>query len=188
VEADGKRLEIQDLMENKMKQSFFVICILLAPGLAQSQCPGGLNYAGQLGVEGSFNNNGTGSHSLNLPPNAHIDRSYQQTGALKAYGGGSDARSPLQVSQVPPGIYIHATGTEDHNKGWSVANPKLDAISFDSEERVTQWTFSMGLYCTVGSGEIDRTVGGCNVKVDVCYKPKAAPAAAAKTKAKVKAK
>lgn len=151
----------------------FLLISAVAITDANAQCSDpGLKHAGTLYIDGSFNNNGNGTKEVLLPKGVvKLDDSFHQT-SLKAFGGGSDARSPLQPSQIPAGICIVATGAEDHEKGWAVHSPSLHVVS-DDGERVTQRGFSMTLYCTVGSGEIDRTVGGCNAKVEVYYKPKA---------------
>lgn len=159
-----------------------VVVTFLLTGIssAQGQCSDpGLKHAGTLYVDGSFGNNGNRTQEVLLPPGAvNLDTTFHQP-SLKAFGGGSDARSPLQASQIPAGICIVATGTEDHEKGWAVHSPSLH-VAADDGERVTQRAFSMALYCTVGSGEVDRTVGGCNAKVEVYYKLKPKPTTAKK--------
>jgi hypothetical protein len=167
-------------MQNKTTagfQMYFAVAVLVSLSTlfvssARAQCSDpGLKFAGELGVEGSFNNNGNRTQEVSLPVGAvNIDTTFHQT-SLKAFGGGSDARSPLQASQIPAGICIVATGTEDHEKGWAVHSPYFHVVA-DDGVRVTQRAFGMTLYCTVGSNELDRTVGGCNAKVQVYYKLK----------------
>lgn len=146
-----------------------LLSLLLIIPNSEGQCPEGLTYAGLLEGEGSFGHNFNGTRELLLPPYTKIDRSYRQT-QLKAFGGGSDARSPMLSSDIPGGLYVVPTGTEDHEKGWSVHSPYFRPSVADDQDRVKQWAFGLTLYCTVGSGETDRLVGGCNVKVLVCFK------------------
>ena len=47
---------------------------------------------------------------------------------------------------------------------------------------ISQYKFGIRLYCTTGSGEVDRTTGGCNAKMAVYYKPLAVTAAKASAK------
>jgi len=143
----------------------------LATAGAKAQCSEpGLKYAGIVDVEGSFNNNGNARREILLPKGAvKLDPTYHQA-SLQSHGGGSDSYSTLTAAQIPPGICIVATGSEGHiEKGWAVHTPEL-YIATDDGERVTQRGFRITLYCTVGSGAPDATVGGCNAKVAVYYK------------------
>jgi hypothetical protein len=147
-------------------------------GRANAQCSDpGLKHAGTLYVAGSFNSNGNARPEILLPRGeVRLDQTFHQT-AVRKEGGGSDSHSQLQVSQIPPGICIVASGTEFAiEKGWAVHSPAL-RVTDDDGERVLQRGFSMTLYCTVGSGIQDMGVGGCNAKVDVFYKPLATVAA-----------
>jgi len=112
---------------------------------------------------------------ITFPPNARIDSSYQQ-GAVHAENGQSDAHSSLKPQAIPKGIHIVPFGSDDHQKGWAVADPELKGTAWDDDGRITRYGFGMQLYCTTGIGEADRVVGGCNVDVDVCYKPKSGSA------------
>jgi hypothetical protein len=95
-----------------------------------------------------------------------------QQSSIHPENGQSDAHSPLTAQQIPKGIYIVPYGSNDHEKGWAVHSPELKGVEWDDNATITRYVFGMTLYCTTGSGEADRFVGGCNVNVDVCYKPK----------------
>jgi hypothetical protein len=133
-----------------------VFLLALAAPSATAQCSDpGLKLGGHIEVEGSFGHNGTATKDTILPPDAiALDTSFHQA-SLKAYGGGSAASSPLQSSQIPAGICIVTSGTEDHEKGWAISEPVLFVAS-DDGERVTRRGFRMYLYCTVGSNELDK--------------------------------
>lgn len=154
-------------------------------GTSWAQC-NGFQYVGQLYGEGSFNSNYYGFREVLLPANAKIDTSYHQPSIAAVANGKSDARSRFVASEVPPGICIVPAGDNKANHGWSVgdgAEPRvlLSPGAWDmATNTITQYKFGMRLYCTTGSGEIDRLAGGCNVKVDVFYKP--APPATASMK------
>jgi hypothetical protein len=139
---------------------------------AKAQCSDpGLKVAGTMYVDGSFNHNGNARPEVLLPRGVvKLDQTFHQT-SLKAFGGGSDARSPLKPSDIPAGICIVATGTEwGREKGWAVHSPSL-RVTDDDGEHVTQRGYSMNLYCTVGSDIRDMGDGGCNAKITVMYKP-----------------
>ena len=154
-------------------QSFALLMILLPSLLQSQQCPVGLKYAGQLYGAGSFGSNFSQYRDVQLPKGAKIDGSYHQPSISAVDNGKSSAHSPLTASQVPAGIYIVPNGDNSANHGWAVHSPQLLPASWDmNNNTISQYKFGMVLYCTTGSGEIDRTTGGCNVKVDVCYKPK----------------
>jgi hypothetical protein len=138
---------------------------------AKAQCSDpGLKYAGIVDVEGAFNNNGNARRDVLLPKGAvKLDPTYHQA-SLTSHGGGSDANSSLTAAGIPAGICIVATGTEGHSeKGWAVHSPEL-FVATDDGEFVTQRGFRITMYCTVGSGPQDMSVGGCNAKVAVYYK------------------
>jgi len=149
----------------------FVVCLVLSltSVLAAAQadkCPTGTQFIGNLYGAGSFNSNLNARPDLLLPPNIQLDQSKHQS-SVRGFGGGSDARSNLQASEIPAGLFVAPYGTEDHNKGWAVHSPALVPATWDGYT-IKQFKFTMTLYCTVGSGEVDRFVGGCNVNVPVC--------------------
>ncbi len=132
---------------------------------ARAQCPAGAVHVGDLYGEGAFNSNLNATKDVLLPAGIKLDPNYHQP-TVKAFGGGSDARSNMQASEIPAGICIAPNGTEDHNKGWAIHSPSLAPATWDGYT-IKQFKFSIALYCTTGSGEIDRTTGGCNVRVPV---------------------
>jgi hypothetical protein len=150
------------------------ICLsFLVPGcFAQKEkCPAGATFVGNLEGAGAFNSNLNSRPNVLLPVGFVLNESYHQS-TLQSFGGGSDARSTMQASEVPAGLFIAPYGTEDHDKGWAVHTPEL-APAVWKGNLISQFKFSLTLYCTTGSGEIDRTTGGCNVKVPVCAIPAA---------------
>lgn len=150
-----------------------VAVVVCCHKVSVGQCPAGFKHADKpLYGEGSWGSNFYGLREVLLPPGEKIDTSYHQPSISAVANGKSDARSPLVASQVPAGIFIIPSGDDSANHGWAVHSPVLSAgVADPSTNIVSQWKFGMQLYCTTGSGEIDRTTGGCNVKVEVCYKP-----------------
>jgi hypothetical protein len=174
----ARRLRFKEGMQmrNQWIALFIILAVVACSGIAFAQC-NGLQYVGQLYGQGSFNSNYYGFREVLLPTNAKIDSSYHQPSIAAVANGKSDARSRLVASEVPAGICIAPSGDNNAAHGWSVgdgADPRIQLApaTWDmSTNTITQYKFGMRLYCTTGSGELDRTTGGCNVKVDVFYKP-----------------
>jgi hypothetical protein len=142
-----------------------LLFLTFVPIGALAQCPAGAKHVGDLYGEGAYNSNLNAVKDVVLPAGIKLDANYKQA-TIKTFGGGSDARSNMQASEVPAGLCIQPSGTEDHDKGWAVHSPSLAPATWDGYT-IKQFKFSLTLYCTTGSGEIDRTTGGCNVKVPV---------------------
>jgi hypothetical protein len=145
------------------------LVLALMPVLASAQadkCPTGTKYIGNLYGAGAYNSNLNARPDVLLPPGIKLDQSKHQT-TLRPFGGGSDARSNMQASEVPAGLFIAPYGTEDHNKGWAVHSPALLPATWDGYS-IKQFKFTLTLYCTTGSGVPDQFTGGCNVNVPVC--------------------
>jgi len=138
--------------------------------LAQHSCPERFLHAGTLSGTGSYVSEFDDRRKINLPEDATLDTTYQQT-AVRSHGGNPKARSDLRAQDIPKGIHIITYGSTDLEKGWSVSAPKLVSTQAPGSAGVTRYTFGMKLYCTVGSG-VSQNVGGCSVGVDVCYLPK----------------
>jgi hypothetical protein len=117
---------------------------------ASSDCPDtSFAYLGRLGGEAlqgqpAFRQR----QDVRIPEQLVLDGSYHQPSVTAAGGG---ATSPLQASQIPPGIFIKVDG----GHYWAAFDPKLDG-------RV----FSIDIYC----GPEPPPGSGCNIKVDVCAK------------------
>jgi hypothetical protein len=141
--------------------------------LAQHNCPQGFQYAGNLSGTGSFGNDFNEKREINLPENATIDQSYQQT-RIRSQNGNPRAHSDLLPKDIPKGIHIIPYGSTDLEKGWAVSAPELTKFIIKSQSGGSdiRYRFKMKLYCTVGSSETPRQFGGCDVTVDVCYLPK----------------
>lgn len=154
------------------------VCVLALIGLAslalpmqaQNRCPDGFNFLGRLHGAGSYNSNFNQRVEIRFS-RVRMDRSYRQQ-AIHAENGQSDAHSNIKPTDIPAGLNLVPFGSDDHEKGWAVLAPELKGVEFDEDDRIKTYAFGMSLYCTTGSGEADRFVGGCDVNVDVCYKPK----------------
>ena len=130
----------------------FVVLFLSSLALAQSNCPQGFVYAGTLSGTGSVVGDFNERRAINLPENATLDTTYQQT-TVQSRGGNTRARSDLRATDIPKGIHIIPYGSTDLQKGWSVSAPTLVSIQ---AQGATRYRFGMKLYCTVGG-----SVTGC---------------------------
>jgi hypothetical protein len=139
---------------------------MAVPLLAQHNCPEGLLFAGTLTGTGSYGIAFDERRELNLPPNATIDTSFQQSN-VRVRAGNSRAQSTLQGKDIPKGIYIIPGGSTSYDNGWAVSAPELKTVGDPA-----QYRFGMKLYCISSSSAAYVQFGGCNVSVDVCYKPK----------------
>ncbi len=139
---------------------------MAAPVLAQHGCPERFNFAGTLKGNGSYGVPFDERRELNLPPNATIDTSFQQSD-VRAHAGNGLAQSDLHAKDIPKGIYIIPSGSTLNDSGWAVSAPELKTVGDPARYR-----FGMRLYCMSSSSTPTMHNGGCYVKVDVCYKPK----------------
>ena len=130
--------------------------------LAQHSCPEGLKYVGSLSLTGSYGA-AEEKKEIALPEGATVDTSFQQK-SVRARNGNKKAQSDLRAEDIPKGILIIPSGTTSLGKGWAVSKPELKQVQ-------SHQLFGMKLYCTTGGGAYDN-MGGCEVQVDVCYKPK----------------
>jgi hypothetical protein len=130
--------------------------------LAQHSCPEGSRYVGTLSLTGSYGE-AEEKKEIEFPLGATIDTSYQQT-SIRPRGGNPKAQSNLRAEDIPRGIQITPSGTTSLGKGWAVSKPELRQVK-------SRQIFAMKLYCTTGGGTSDN-MGGCEVQVEVCYKPK----------------
>ena len=130
--------------------------------LAQHSCPEGFNFAGRLSLTGSYGA-AEQEKEVALPKGATVDTSFQQT-SVRARDGNEKAQSNLRAEDIPKGIYISPSGTTSLGKGWAVNKPELKGVQ-------SRKIFGMKLYCTTGGGSYEN-MGGCEVEVEVCYKPK----------------
>jgi hypothetical protein len=159
-------------MKIYLRWSLVLLCLLLStagfhPIVAQAEkCPKGSKFVGNIEGQGSFNKNLNMHQDVVLPEGVALDSAKQQT-TLKPAGGGSDSRSDMPASSVPAGIFINPYGSEDHEKGWAIHSPTLVTAAGPGSQ-TSRLKFGLTLYCTTGSGEIDRFVGDCFVKVPVC--------------------
>ena len=137
------------------------------PLLAQHNCPQGFDYVGALKGTGSYGIAFDERREVNLPLYATIDTSFQQNN-VRAHAGNSRAQSDLHAKDIPKGIYIIPGGSVLYKNGWAVSAPELKTVGEPARYR-----FGMKLYCTSSyAGSDMHTGGGCDVNVDVCYKPK----------------
>jgi hypothetical protein len=130
--------------------------------LAQHSCPEGFTYVGSLSLTGSYGATEE-TKEIALPVGATIDTSYQQA-SIRARNGNKKAQSNLRAEDIPKGVHINPSGTTALDKGWAVSKPELKQVQ-------SRQIFGMKLYCTTGGGSYEN-MGGCEVQVEVCYKPK----------------
>jgi len=147
------------------------VIAFLAPSLCSGQgthdkCPADFNYVGTIKGTGSFVELLDKRLEIQLPENASLDTSYQQTKIVA--DGGKGTHSNLRAEDIPKGIHIVPYGQGDEGKAWDVSEPKLKTAP--QADGKTRYVFGMRLHCTVD--EFARQFGGCAVNVDVCYKPK----------------
>jgi len=76
------------------------------------------------------------------------------------------AKSDLLAKDIPKGIYIITFGSTLNDNGWAVSAPRLTTVG-----EPARYQFGMKLYCISSGSTPDMNKGGCNVNVDVCYKP-----------------
>ena len=138
---------------------------IAVPLFAQHNCPQGFNYAGTLTGTGSYGIAFDERREINLPEDATIDTSFQQSN-VRVRGGNSRAKSDMQAKDIPKGILIIPSGSTRYDNGWAVSAPELKTVG-----EPAQYRFGMKLYCISSSGT-DAHFGGCDVNVDVCYKLK----------------
>jgi hypothetical protein len=136
------------------------------PLLAQHNCPPGFDYAGALRGAGSGGIAFDERRQVNLPPYATIDMSFQQS-KVRAHAGNGQAQSDLHAKDIPKGIYIITGGSTIYDNGWAVSAPELKTVG-----EPARYQFGMKLYCISSSTTPTMHAGGCDVNVDVCYKPK----------------
>jgi len=144
--------------------------VLLVPSVSLAQgahgkCPADFDYVGTIKGTGSFVELLDKKLEIQLPENATLDTSYQQTKVVA--DGGKGARSKLRAEEIPKGIHIIPYGQSGEGKAWAVSDPSLKTVHQDDGK--TRYVFGMRLHCTVD--EFARQFGGCAVNVDVCYKP-----------------
>ena len=139
---------------------------MAAPLLAQHNCPEKLRFVGTLTGTGSYGIAFDERREINLPPDATIDTSFQQSN-VRARAGNSRAQSTMRAKDIPKGIMIIPGGSTVYDNGWAVIAPELEPVG-----NTARYRFGMKLYCISSTSPSNMHSGGCNVNVDVCYKPK----------------
>jgi hypothetical protein len=129
-------------------------------------CPTGFDFAGTLHGSGSYGVAFNEIREIDLPPYATIDTSFQQSN-VRVRGGSKQAQSNMHAKDIPKGIYLIPSGSTLYDNGWAVSAPELQPIGSP-----TRYRFAMKLYCISSSNTPTMHYGGCDVNVDVCYKPK----------------
>jgi hypothetical protein len=153
------------------RQVGFLIFVFLTMSVlsnAQSNCPQGFAYVGTLSGTGSATQEFNKKVVLKLPESATFDESFQQ---IKVKATSAKGKSNLRPQDIPKGILIIPHGSNDREKVWSVSKPKLAEINEDGTSS-TRHEFGMHLFCRVESSPYSQQTGGCDVQVEVCYKPK----------------
>ena len=89
---------------------------MAVPLLAQHNCPQGFNDAGTLKGTGSYGIPFDERREINLPENATLDTSFQQSN-VRVRAGNDLAQSKLQAKDIPKGILIIPSGST-HVRQW----------------------------------------------------------------------
>ena len=145
----------------------FILLFLPCLSVAQSNCPDGFRYAGTLQGSAAYQVPFSEWVEIKLPENAIPDIAYQQT-RVRAEDGNIKEHSNLRPQDIPRGIHIVPYGSSSDG-GWAVSEPELRVLETQADRRITRYAFGMQLYCMPGHLP---THAGCDVNVDVCYKPK----------------
>ena len=149
-----------------------IVLVTSSFGIAQSECPEGFRFAGNLSGSGSASSAFDQIVRTRFPRGATLDTSYQQT-EVQATKGGSGVNSRLRPQDIPKGIFISPSGKSDdvYHQRWAVSDPKLEALERDGNGKTTRYGFGMRLFCKVGESGANPHFGACQVDVEVCYKP-----------------
>jgi hypothetical protein len=99
--------------------------------------------------------------------NAAADESFQQS-AVRATN--TKGKANLRPQDIPKGILIIPYGSTDSDKVWSVSDPTIKKEN--NETSSSRYIFGMHLFCMVKVHTFSQNTGGCEVSVEVCYKPK----------------
>jgi hypothetical protein len=102
---------------------------------------------------------------LRLPEGATLDVPYQQS---RVRAANAEGKASLRPQDISISILIIPHSPNGHEKVWSVSEPKLTEIKADS----TRYEFGMRLFCRVEDSPYSQQSGGCDVQVEICYKPK----------------
>ena len=154
----------------KNHSGFLTVSFLLMSSLsrAQDRCPDEFRYAGTLSGIGSQSEKFDKTVVLRLPEGAKLDESYQQT-SVRSTNEKRKAQSNLRPQDIPKGIHITPRGSGELDKVWVVSEPKLIETKAGASPR---YAFGMHLFCSVPDSSFSQVGGGCDVAVEVCYKPK----------------
>jgi hypothetical protein len=105
---------------------------------------------------------------VTLPEGATLDTSFQQQ-KVRSSAGNQKAQSNLLAKDIPKGILIIPSGSTTYGQSWAVSAPELKVVGSGDN---AQYKFGMQLYCTTSGNRSEQHFGGCDVNVEVCYKPK----------------
>ena len=156
----------------KKQVGLLTVSFLLMSALSRAQhgCPEEFRYAGTLSGTGSRSGPFSETVVLKLPENATLDESYQQT-KVRSTNGKGKAQSNLRPQDIPKGIRINPYGSSELGKVWAVSEPQLTVVKEDNGTSA-RYAFWMRLFCSEPDSQVGQTRGGCDVGVEVCYKPK----------------
>lgn len=131
------------------------------------QCPAGLRYIGEgYGEKDPGHGNFLYNVKIKFPRDFFLDDSAPIAKSVRVTGGG--ASSPWDGKNIPNGIWMHVDG----GHYWAVGVPVPGAgdgkpkVTISSDGKAT--LFTLGMYC----GPAGFPGPGCNVKVNVCAKPR----------------
>jgi hypothetical protein len=145
--------------------TFEVLRALLPLCAQQHNCPAGFDYAGILKGGGAYGIPFNQVRELDLPSTATIDTSFQQAN-VRASAGNKEAKSDMRAKDIPKGILIIPSGSTLYDNGWAVSKPELKQVGSPA-----RYHFSLNLYCISSSTPPTMHYGGCDVSVEVCFKP-----------------
>ena len=143
--------------------SFLFLSLLSS---AQSNCPQGFVFVGSLSGTGSQTQEFNKKVELKLPPGATLDESFQQSTVRATNAKG---KANLRPQDIPKGILIIPYGSNDSDKVWSVSEPTIKKEN--NETSSSRYIFGMHLFCMAKGHTFSQNTGGCEVSVEVCYKP-----------------
>ena len=145
----------------------FILLFISSVSVAQNSCPDGFRFAGTLEGSAAYMVPFSKRVEVSLPENALPDVSYQQA-KVRAEDGHIHEHSNLRPQDIPAGIHVVPYGSAGDG-GWAVSQPELRVVERQGDGKITRYAFAMQLYCVPSRLP---THAGCEVSVDVCYKPK----------------
>jgi hypothetical protein len=164
--ASPVHVEGDTVMKRQVRFLTFSFLFLSVLSSAQSNCPQGFVFVGSLSGTGSQTQEFNKKVELKLPPGATLDESFQQSTVRST---NAKVKANLRPQDIPRGILIIPYGSNDSEKVWSVSEPTIKREN--NETSSSRYIFGMHLFCMVKVHTFSQNTGGCEVSVEVCYKP-----------------